>query len=141
MKPRVLYHGSPKNILGMINPSRAVDINNSHPENNLNAVYASDNRTLAISRAVEKGNFPKDWMNVEKSSRIFLYAVPSETFEQTKSDSSQYVSFVSVFPIRVEVINVPDYLSLREPNCWEHLAAYPKSLLDKMLLGFAASPF
>lgn len=140
MKPKMLYHGSPTKIDGEIVPSRAIDINNNSIENNLFAVYASSDRDTAIRRAIEKNNF-KNGENVKKQSEIFLYTIPSETFEQSTYNNKQYFSFISIIPFKVETIDVIHYLNKREFNNWEHIIEYPNFLLDKLLLGFSASPF
>jgi hypothetical protein len=141
MESRILYHGSPTYVSGRITPSRAIDLKNRHPENNLLAVYASDNRALAISRAIEKGNFLKNLGKVKEPKYIFLYSLPSQTFEQSNIGTSQFFSFVPVVPLNVESIDVFDYLNLIGPNSWNHMVESPKSLFGKMLHGFAASPY
>lgn len=136
MKPKVLYHGSPICVQGMIKPCRAVDVKNYHHENNLCAVYATDNSELAISRAIEKGNLKRvDARRANESKYVFLYHLSSQTFERSTIDASQYISFVPVMPLKVESIDVFDYLGLIGPNFWQHIVTHPKSLMDKALWG------
>lgn len=142
MKPKVLYHGSPVYVSGIINPNRAVDPKNPHTENNLYAVYASDSREIAISRAIEKGNFSEEILRRMKEPRhVFLYTLPPESFEQSTINPSQYLSFIPVMPLKVEQIDLFEHLGLAVPNFWQHIITPPLSLTDKLLWGFAASSF
>jgi len=52
MKPKYLYHGSPRKLVGKkLNPSLGGDLER-RPENNLLAVYATDKKDLAIAMAI-----------------------------------------------------------------------------------------
>ncbi len=117
MKPQTLYHGSPKDIVGEVIPNRPNDPVTTHPDDNLCAVYASNDRAKAILRAIIKKNgFPSQWEElVGTPATIYLYHLPSDTFEKTSSDSSQYISRVSVTPIKKEKIAVTyNFHSLEE---------------------------
>jgi hypothetical protein len=107
MKPPILYHGSPRNIEGKLVPQKANGTTN-HPDNNLHAIYATDDPQKAIFRAIQKVRELSvgDWENLDEREQIFLYHLPSESFEKTSSDNSQYVSFSPVIPVKKEAVNV-----------------------------------
>jgi len=123
----VLYHGSPKKLIGeKLKPSLGDD-SEERPENNLFAVYATDRKDLAIVMAmfsckgVTGGSIDK-YQNGKLNARIYggypkqefiyLYHLPVKTFKQTKIDKHQFVSLVAVKPIKTEKIKLEDYRHL-----------------------------
>jgi len=123
-KPRYLYHGSPRKLVGeKLNPSWGDD-SEERPENNLFAVYATDRKDLAIVMAMigckdviggsideyQDGKLnARIYGNYPDQEFIYLYHLPVETFKQTKIDEHQFVSLVAVKPIKTEKIRVEDY--------------------------------
>jgi hypothetical protein len=115
-KPKILRHGSPKDIEGALKPHRARDLASGHPDNNRCAVYASDNSEAAIFRAIKK-TIKSDkvtWEDIERIQNIYLYYLPSETFTQSLFDPSQYYSLEEVMPISKGLIEVKYHLHLLE---------------------------
>ena len=125
MKPKYLYHGSPKKIVGNeLIPHQAHDLG-KRPENLHKAVYATSERKLAIAMAIISskgviysslrfsGNPPgiiyQGWPEQEK---IYLYTLPVDTFQPSGHGGKQWVSFQPVQPVKVEELLIKDYLYL-----------------------------
>jgi hypothetical protein len=125
--PIILYHGSPRKLIGnFLNSSQGED-SDERPENKLRGVYATDRKDFAIAVAilsckdVQGGSiieFSKSKINAKiygdfpKQKYVYLYALPIKTFKPTKSIKHQFISKVSVKPIKVERILISDYLYL-----------------------------
>ena len=123
-KPKYLYHGSSKKLVGeKLNPSWGDD-SEERPENNLFAVYATDRKDLAIVMAMigckdvvggsideyKEGKLDaRIYGNYPKQKFIYLHHLSAKTFKQTKIDKHQFVSLSSVEPIKTEKIAVKDY--------------------------------
>ena len=140
-KINVLYHGSPRKLVGeKLNPSYGGD-SEERPENNFLAVYATDRKDLAIVMAmmackdVIGGSIDKYkkskldariYGNYPNQKFIYLHHLPVKTFKQTKIDKHQFVSLVAVKPIRTEKISVKDYHHLLRPATKDETAKWTK---------------
>ncbi len=140
-KINVLYHGSPRKLVGKkLNPFYGDD-SEERPENNLLAVYATDRKDLAIVMAmmackdVIGGSIDKYkkskldariYGNYPNQKLIYLHHLPVKTFKQTKIDKHQFVSLVAVKPIRTEKISVKDYNHLLRPATKDETAKWTK---------------
>jgi hypothetical protein len=126
-KIKVLFHGSPNKLKGnTLNPSKGND-SEERPENNQFGVYASDRRDLAIVMGIfgckdviggSIDEYKDDKLNAKlygefpKQEYIYLYHLPLETFKQTKIDPHQFISLVSVKPLKIEKIKIKNFLYL-----------------------------
>lgn len=127
MKSKYLYHGSPNKLKGkVLNPSWGND-SEERSENNQFAVYATDRKDLAIVMAMigcknviggsidkySKGKLnAKIYGDYPNQEFIYLYYLPRKNFNQTRIDKHQFVSSVSVKPIKIEKIRVKNYTYL-----------------------------
>ena len=125
--PNVLYHGSPKTLIGdTLNPSQGDD-SDERPENKLFGVYATDRKDFAIVMAIINckdvlggsiEGFTKNTIDAKiygklpKQKYVYLYTLAIKTFNPTKSIKHQFFSDVPVKPIKTEKILVSDYLHL-----------------------------
>ena len=123
-KIKILYHGSPRKLVGKkLNPSWGDD-SEERPENNSFAVYATDRKDLAIVMAIFRckgiiGGSIDEYQEGKLNARIYgdypsqefiyLHHLPIKTFKQTKIDKHQFLSLVAVKPIKTEKIKVKDY--------------------------------
>ena len=124
-KPKILYHGSPKKLIGYkLLPKKAIDLGNKK-ENLHKAVYATDFKNSAIAMAIicSKGvngsslNFEKKSKGVvyngwPKQKIVYLHLLPKKAFKQTSKNSHQYFSEKSVKPIKTIKIKVKNNLNL-----------------------------
>jgi len=140
-KINVLYHGSPRKLVGeKVKPSLGDD-SEIRPENNLFAVYATDRKDLAIVMAMIGckdviGGSIDEYQNGKLNARIYgkypkqefiyIHHLPAETFKQTKIDKHQFVSLVAVTPIRTEKIRVKDHHHLARLGTKEETTAWIK---------------
>jgi hypothetical protein len=125
MKPKQLFHGSPDKIKGdILLPRQPKDLA-KQPENLHLSVYATDIKEIAIAMALIKckgvgpssvifskkpvGIIYKGW---PKQDHIYLYTVPSSTFEKTNKQGHQWISYDPIKPIRVVKLAVSDYIHL-----------------------------
>ncbi len=123
-----VWHGSRFKFDGPVKPSQAKDVS-GHPEQNLNAIYATENKKMATYLGLvepdDDGNFDifadheKDQLvvvkaRIRKGKEAHLYKLPKDTFRNTgvPSDNPEWVSKEPVEPIEREDINVDDYLHL-----------------------------
>ncbi len=130
MKPKYVYHGSGRELVGdMLLPKRAEDLG-SVKDNSLIGVYASDLREQAISMAIHSckgvgcGSLCFRNVNGKKvmesiiydgwpeQDHIYLYILPSDTFENRPRGSHQWVSLTPVKPAKLEKLLVKDYIHL-----------------------------
>jgi len=131
MKPKFLYHGSAKKLVGdKLVPRQAKDlagvVDNSHV-----GVYASDSKEEAIAMGILKckgvngGSIDMKKINgiseiknaiiyggSPRQNYIYLYTIPNETFENRPNGSPQWVSPKSVKPLKIERLPVSRYLNL-----------------------------
>lgn len=130
MKPAFVYHGSGRKLKGKkLTPKKAIDLE-KNPENLLTGVYASELKEEAIvmsilsCKGVEYASC-EVYKNEKETSikaliyegwphqkHIYLYILPSKTFENRPKKSSQWVSLKAVQPKRVERLPLKDYLYL-----------------------------
>ena len=123
-----LYHGSSQKLNGeYLLPSQGDD-DESRPENNLLAVYATDREDLAIVMAIigcsdviggsideytDKGKLNATlYGDFPKQQSIYVHELPSTTFTQTKIDKHQFVSLQKVKPLNTKQLNIAEYHQL-----------------------------
>jgi hypothetical protein len=139
----VVWHGSIGKIDGHLEPRQAHDIS-GNPEQNLNAIYAYENRDWAIIPGLVRnpdGSWPEVFVNptvsdqlvvisgeIRKGKEIYLYKLPAETFRNTgvPSDRPEWVSMEPVQPCAVEVVKVNDYVHLVRFATKEDIEFYKK---------------
>ena len=124
----VVWHGSRADFTGAVRASQAHDVG-GHPEQNLVAVYATENKKMAIYMSMvmpdENGKLDifsdheKDQLvvvkgKIRRGEQGYLYKMPKTTFRNTgvPSDNPEWVSEKDVEPCDKEVINVDSYLEL-----------------------------
>ena len=124
-KPKYLYHGSAKKIIGNeLKPRKAHDLE-KRAENLHSAVYASSDKEISLAMAIIscKGvmsaslGFKKKPYGIifegwPKQNFIYLYTLLSDNFVQSKKGSKQWHSIKKVKPVKIEKIKVKDYLYL-----------------------------
>ncbi len=125
LKPKYLYHGSPKKIIGdELIPHQAHDLE-KRPENLHKAVYATSEKELAIAMAIISaegviysslsfGDFPPGviYQGWPEQEIVYLYTLPVESFEPCGPQSKQWISYQPVKPIKIEELLLEDYLHL-----------------------------
>ena len=124
MKPKFLYHGSIRKILGYLTPHKPEDLEN-RKENIKKGVYASNIKNDSIAMAIisSKGviyaslSFKKRkkaliYEGWPKQRYIYLYTLPSITFNKSSNKSSQWVSRIKVKPTKIERLKIKDYIHL-----------------------------
>jgi len=141
----ILWHGSQTKFDGPVKPSQAEDIG-GNPEQNLKAVYATDDKKLAIMIGLvgrdEDGNWPDVFNNVSekplqlvvvsgkirRGEKVYLYKLPKDAFRNTgvPKDKPEWVSETPVEPCGTEEVNVDDYLHLVRKATPEDLEFYEK---------------
>jgi len=128
MKPKILYHGSSKKLIGeKLIPKKSQDLE-KNPNNLYKGIYATDIKDLAITMGIicnegvnssslnfskynkdlSKGIIYEGW---PKQKFIYLYYLPYKTFKRTGKIKHQFVSSTSVKPIKIEKIEIKDYLN------------------------------
>jgi len=132
MKPRYLYHGSGKKLIGdKLLPKKANDLDEKNIDNSLKGIYASSVREEAIAMAlfgcssVKGGSLGMQKIKRKfkiisaiiyhgwpKQKYIYLYVLPSETFQNRPRGSPQWVSSKPVKPKKLEKLLVADYIHL-----------------------------
>ena len=123
-KMKILYHGSSRKIVGELIPHEAEDLG-KRVENMHKAVYATDNKEIAIAMAIlsSKGvrysslTNNKPYGRIYKGSpeqdEVYLYYLDSKDFQQQRGNSlGQWISESPVKPVKVERIKIKDYLNL-----------------------------
>lgn len=124
-KIKVLYHGSNRLFKGdRLLPKEAKDLAN-RPENIHRAVYSTNIKNIAIAMAIisckgvkiaslgfEKKPFGTIYKGWPKQDYVYLYTIPSTSFNKSGVSRSQYISFDPVKPYKVEKLAVEDHLCL-----------------------------
>lgn len=125
MKQKVLYHGSSKRLIGKkLVPKKADDLE-KHLDNLHKAVYATDIKKSAMAMAIisckgvhsaslnmKKEPYGTIYKGFPKQEYIYLYSLPKETFVKSPNIKHQFISEVSVKPLKIEKLKVKDYLDL-----------------------------
>ena len=123
MKNKILYHGSVKKIKGQfLIPQKPQDLEREK-ENLLKAVYATDIKNSAIAmaiinaRGVISGTLKYKKMSViyegwPKQKYIYLYSLSSDLFKKNSKKSHQWISASKVKPIKINKLEIKDYLKL-----------------------------
>lgn len=125
-KPKYVYHGSPKRIMGKFTPRIPRDLGkNKH--NIMNGIYASSAKNKAIGMGIcgakgvissgmgfdlgdrQKGVIYQGW---PKQKYIYLYIFDSKTFERYPKNSTQFVSMEEVVPLKVDKLLTENYIHL-----------------------------
>ncbi len=131
MKPKYVYHGSGKKLIGdELIPKKANDLDKKRIHNSLNGIYASSYKDEAISMGLMscKGVGPtslhiqgingkiiidsfiyKGW---PKQKYFYLYTLPSTTFDIKPKGSYQWISLKPVKPQKIEKLLVKKYIHL-----------------------------
>ncbi|MBU3905291.1 MAG: hypothetical protein KJ906_04050 [Nanoarchaeota archaeon] len=128
-KPKFLYHGSAKELIGnKLIPKKAKDLGKKS-ENLHTAVYATKKKQIAIAMAIIscRGVY-KSSLSFNKSSKsktygtihigwpkqeyIYLYTLSSKTFKPTDKRGLQWISEKAVKPEKIDKLLVKDYIKL-----------------------------
>ena len=120
-KPKQLYHGTRKKIIGnKLEPRKARGLGKE--KGKLTAVYATDKKDAAIVMGIisgaltssmhfykrkAKGIIYEGW---PKREEVFLYYLPSNNFKQI--DNWQWTSDLPVKPIKIQKLKIEDYIHL-----------------------------
>src|SRR3989344_3740909 len=127
-KPKYLYHGSGKKLIGdKLVPKKATDMDEDKIDNSLKAVYATNIKEEAIVMGILSckgagsssmlsnnadnvhGIIYKGWL---KQDYFYLYILPSQTFEEKPKNSHQWVSLKPVKPNKMKRLLLKDYITL-----------------------------
>ncbi len=148
-RPKFLYHGSSKKIIGdKIIPKRAKDLAD-RPENIHNAVYATKSKEIAIAMAIiscigvfrsslsfTKHGKHKTYGTIYKGwplqKYIYLYILPSKTFKATDKYGFQWISGKTVKPEKVEKLLVKDYLKLVRKASKKEIKEFKERYKEKL---------
>jgi len=140
-----VWHGSAVKFEGPVQARQAEDIGGA-PEQNLKAVYATEDRNQAIMAGLvgrdSDGSWPDVFTNVSAKplqlvvvkgkirhgEKVFLYKLPKDTFRNTgvPRDKPEWVSEVDAQVCDVEEVNVDDYSHLVREATPEDLEFYEK---------------
>ncbi len=132
VKPKYLYHGSGRRLIGdKLLPKQARDLDPKKHHNSLKGIYASSVKDAAIAMAlhsckgVREGSMQVHKLNGKfrikdsiiyrgwpKQKYIYLYTLSSRTFENMPLGSAQWASFEPVRPEKIEKLLVTSYLHL-----------------------------
>jgi len=129
-EPNILYHGSMAKFDGPMEPRQAHDVGGRSTAN-LKAIYATEDRNLAISIALTEknadafsdfegiGGAPPGQLvvvrgKIRHGGKLYLYKLPKDTFTNTGQPdlNPEWVSEVAVQPCDREELNVDDYSHL-----------------------------
>jgi hypothetical protein len=128
-KPNYVYHGSGRKLQGdTLVPKKATDLG-GRTHNILKGVYASDVKEQAIamgilsckgigssSCGVHRKHNPKVeailYSGWPEQDYFYLYTLSSEHFQSRPRGSHQYVSLVSVKPLKIERLLVKEHIHL-----------------------------
>ncbi len=125
-KPRYLYHGGAKKLIGEeLIPKKANDLGRQ-PEDNQEAIYASDVRDEAIiagitsCKGVGRSSYGvKDgktygiiYTGWPEQEFFYLYTLSSDKFENIPKGSHQWISSDPVKPVRIEKLSVKENIYL-----------------------------
>ena len=126
-----VWHGSPTKFDGPVKPSQARDVG-GHTEQNLKAVYATEDKNLAIAAGLverdEDGNWPMVFTDanekptqmvvikgkIREGKKVYLYKLTKDTFRNTgvPEGNPEWVSEIPANPVEVEEVSVDDHLHL-----------------------------
>jgi len=125
-RDNILYHGSRTLFYGPVEPRQARDISGD-PEQNLNAIYATENFETAVTIGmVKKGSdiFGVPWEDpykvvivdgeVRHGEETYIYVLPKDKFRNTgvPDMNPEWVSTEPVQPLEILRFPVDDYLHL-----------------------------
>jgi hypothetical protein len=147
MKPKYLYHGTTKKILGKnLLPRKAKDLS-KNPKNMHKAVYATNKKDIAIAMALISckgvnysslsfnhkpyGAIYIGWPN---QKYIYLYILPSKTFKKMGGNGRQYASYKPVKPIAIKTLRVKNYINLIRKTTKKEKTAFFKKRKIKINL-------
>lgn len=131
MKPKFVYHGSSRKLIGNeLTPRQAKDVGNEKDNSHL-GVYASEFRDEAMAmgvlnyKSVNGGQIKRFrkldgtpgmdaiiYRGFPKHKYFYLYTLPSRTFANVPKGSLQWVSKKPVKPLKVERLSTRKYLHL-----------------------------
>lgn len=122
-----IFHGSPF-LFEICKPHKA-KCDSKNPSNEQTAIYGANNLKFAIVLAFEK--LPKDkyswkvsFINgkcvaelidgtyIDESAKGYLYCFEKSKFKPTHKNSTQYVCFTEIKPLKIFEINYKDYADL-----------------------------
>ena len=107
--PKVLYHGSNKQIKLLTPRKPSKDLHN----NSMKAVFATNNKRTAISMGLTSGKTTSSFMGNKKINfvsgmprmkYVYLHYLDSKTFKQNRL--GEYISRVEVKPFKIEKYKV-----------------------------------
>ncbi len=128
-KPKYLYHGSKLKLIGnKLIPRKAKDLSD-FKVNNQKAVYATDRKQIAIAMALVNERHIRAgmdfeakkvqvtiWKGMPRKKYFYLYTLPIKTFIEKPGGSHQWLSSISVKPIKIERLKTKDFKKLiRKP--------------------------
>lgn len=118
---KILYHGSAKKLVGdKLFPKQAKDVDKIKKQNMLKGVYATDIKKTAIIMSILHSNGVKEasldisnskgviYSGSPRQKQTYLYVLPRKNFKRVSNN--QFVSIKPVKPLKIEKINVKDYL-------------------------------
>ena len=131
MKPKFLYHGSSKKIIGdKLIPRQAKDVGGV-ADNSYLGVYASEFKDEAMAmgilnyKSVDGGSISRFrkldgtpgmdaiiYNGFPKQKYFYLYTLSSRTFANVPRGSLQWVSKKTVTPVKIERLSTKKYLHL-----------------------------
>lgn len=121
-KIKYLYHGSLKKLKGEMIPFIPQDVGKVK-NNIIKGVYATNKKNVAIAMALikPKGIAASLYFKPPKAivyrgwprrKYFYLYTLPRDSFKESPKGSGQWVSRKPIKPIKVERLEVRNYLNL-----------------------------
>ncbi|MEK6760317.1 MAG: hypothetical protein AABX93_00145 [Nanoarchaeota archaeon] len=131
MKPKFVYHGSSKKLVGdKLVPKQAKDVDGVADNSHL-GVYASEFKDEAMAmgilnyKSVDGGEIRRFrkldgapgmdaiiYNGFPRQKYFYLYTLPSRTFANVPKGSLQWVSKKTVIPVKIERLSTKKYLYL-----------------------------
>jgi len=149
MKPKFVYHGSAKKIIGeKLIPKKAKDLAQT-VDNSQTGVYASEFKDESIAMGILKNKGVKGssidrgrhngmptmdaviYHGFPKQNYFYLYTLPSENFVNRPKGSLQWISTKPVKPEKVEKLSVKDYLHLIRRATKKEIGDWDKNYNNK----------
>jgi hypothetical protein len=115
--PKILFHGSDKKI-NLLEPREPIK---DLKENSMKAVFATDNKNLALGMALANQKYSSSFRSYDKNvinfvrgypkmKFVYLHYLDSRDFKYNREE--EFISIEKVKPLRIEKINISELNNL-----------------------------